>query len=126
MNTILWILQALMAIVFIYSGINKSIFSIPVLVHDKGQTGVDNLPLALVRFIGISEIFGAIGLIIPWYLNISPVLTPIAAILFAVIMVPAAVIHYKRREPKNILINVIVFLICITIAYGRFFLTAQA
>jgi uncharacterized membrane protein YphA (DoxX/SURF4 family) len=121
MNTILWVLQALMAAVFLYSGINKSLFSIPVLVHDRGQTGIENLSLSLVRFIGISEILGAVGLIAPWYFNILPVLTPIAAMLFAIIMIPAAVIHYTRKEPKNVLTNVIVFLICIAIAYGRAF-----
>jgi uncharacterized membrane protein YphA (DoxX/SURF4 family) len=125
MNTILWVLQAMMAVIFIYSGIKKSFFSIPVLVHDKGQTGVDNLPLPLVRFIGISEILGAVGLILPCYLNILPILTPIAAILFAIIMLPAALIHYRRKEPKNILVNAFLFSICIVIAYGRFFLTGR-
>ena len=122
MNTILVILQTMMAIVFLYSGINKSIFSIPELVHSKGQTGVDNLPLPLVRFIGISEILGSVGLIAPWYFNILPILTPIAASLFAIIMVPAAVIHYKRKELKNVFVNVVLFSICIVIAYYRFHL----
>jgi uncharacterized membrane protein YphA (DoxX/SURF4 family) len=119
MNTILWILQVLMAVIFLYSGINKSFFSIPELVHARGQTGVENLPLSLVRFIGISEILGGVGLLAPWYLDIWPVLTPIVAILFSIIMVPAAVIHYKRREPRNVFVNVIIFSICIIIAYFR-------
>lgn len=122
MNTTLWILQVFAAVTFMYSGINKSIFPIRKLVDEKGQTGVDNLPLPLVRFIGISEILGATGLILPWWLNILPVLTTISAILFAFIMIPAAIIHYKRKEPKNILTNVILFCICIFIGYGRIFL----
>jgi uncharacterized membrane protein YphA (DoxX/SURF4 family) len=119
MNTVLWILQVLAAATFMYSGVNKSIFSIRKLVYEKGQTGVENLSLPLVRFIAISEILGAIGLILPWWLNILPGLTSVSAILLSLIMIPAAVIHYKRKEPKNVITNVILFGICIFIAYGR-------
>jgi uncharacterized membrane protein YphA (DoxX/SURF4 family) len=122
MNTILWILQVVAAATFMYSGVNKSIFSIRKLVYEKGQTGVENLSIPTVRFIGISEILGAIGLILPCWLNILPGLTSISALLLSIIMIPAAVIHYKRKEPKNVLTNVILFGICIFIAYGRMYL----
>jgi uncharacterized membrane protein YphA (DoxX/SURF4 family) len=122
MNTILWILQVVAAATFMYSGVNKSIFSIRKLVYEKGQTGVENLSIPTVRFIGISEILGAVGLILPCWLNILPGLTSISALLLSIIMIPAAVIHYKRKEPKNVLTNVILFGICIFIAYGRMYL----
>ena len=70
MNTTLWILQGLVAFVFMYSGINKTIFSEQKLVA-SGQTGVEGLPLPLIRFIGISEMLGAAGIIIPWYFQPS-------------------------------------------------------
>ncbi len=123
MNTLLWILQVVMSAAFMYSGICKSTFSIRKLVYEKGQTGVEYLSLPFVRFIGISEILGAVGIILPWWLNILPILTPVSAILFAFIMIPAAIIHYKRKEPKNVLTNVVFFCICIFIAYGRIFQT---
>ena len=122
MNTILWILQILAASIFMYSGINKSIFSIRKLVYEKGQTGVENLSVPMVRFIGISEILGAIALILPWWLHMFSGLTSVSAFLLSIIMIPAAVIHYKRNEPKNVLTNVILFVICIFIAYGRIYL----
>jgi uncharacterized membrane protein YphA (DoxX/SURF4 family) len=118
MNIILWVLQSVVALVFMFSGINKSIFSEQKLIT-KGQTGVVGLPLPLIRFIGISEILGAIGIILPLLLNIFPVLTAISAICFAIIMIPAAIIHYKLKEPKNVTTNCVFFLICIFIAYGR-------
>jgi hypothetical protein len=118
MNTILWIFQSLVAGLFLYSGVNKSIYSEQQLVA-KGQTGVDGLPTGLIRFIGISEILGAIGVILPWLLHILPVLTIVSAVGFAVIMVPAAVIHYKRRELQNVLTNCVLFLMCVFICYGR-------
>ena len=122
MNTILWILQSLVAVVFLYSGIQKSIYSEQKLVA-AGQTGVEGLPIALIRFIGISEILGTLGIILPLLLHVLPVLTSIAATCFAVIMIPAAIIHYRRHEFKNVLTNCILFLICVFIAYGRIYLT---
>jgi len=118
MNVILWVLQSIMAIIFMFSGLNKSILSEQKLIA-KGQTGVVGLPPPLIRFIGISEILGAIGIILPLLLNILPILTVIAAICFAIIMIPASIIHYKLEEPKNVLTNCVIFLLCLLIAYGR-------
>lgn len=118
MNTTLWILQSIIAFAFMFSGINKSIFSEQKLVA-SGQTGVEGLPLPLIRFIGISEILGAVGIILPLLLNILPILTTVSAICLATIMIPAARIHFKRHEYKNVFINTIIFSTCLFIAYGR-------
>jgi len=120
MNTILWSCQVLLAITFGYSGLCKSILSEATLVYKKGQTGVEGLPMPFIRFIGISEIAGAVGIILPWWLGIARVLTPVTAVCFAVIMISAAPIHYKRKEPKNVTINLITLVISIFTAYGRF------
>ena len=121
MNIILWILQTLMAILFMYSGVCKSIFNAATLVA-KGQTGVEKLPIPFIRFIGAAEILGAIGLIFPALLHIAPGLTAISAICLGFIMVPASVIHYLRKEYKTVIGNCAVFSICLFIAYGRAFL----
>ena len=102
MNTILWIYQAFLSLVFFYSGICKSIYSEQQLIA-KGQTGVVNLPVFVIRFIGISEILGAVGIIIPWYTKIWPILTPVTAICFAILMLLAAPVHYRLKEPKTLL-----------------------
>jgi hypothetical protein len=119
MNTMLWALQILAASVFMYSGINKSIYSEKKLVA-SGQTGVEGLPLSLIRFIGIIEILGAIGLIVPWWFNVLSILTPISATGFAIIMILAARIHYQRKELKNVFTNIMLFIACVFIAYFRF------
>lgn len=118
MNILLWFFQALMAVTFFYSGICKSYFPEQKLVS-MGQTGVEGLPMPFIRFIGISEILGSIGLILPLALLIHPILTSIAAFCFAFMMPFAAWIHYARKEPKNVFLNTIIFLICISIAVGR-------
>src|SRR6185503_1971740 len=110
MNTLLWTCQVLLALTFGYSGLCKSIYSEATLVGKKGQTGVAGLPHAFIRIIGITELLGMVGMIIPWWTGMAPVLTPITAVCFAVIMVFAAPIHYKRREPGNVAINLILLL----------------
>ena len=118
MNTALWITQGALALIFLYSGWMKSTRTEQRLVA-IGQTGVTNLPLPLIRFIGISEILGAVGLIVPWLTRINSVLTPIAAFCLGLIMVPAALIHYRRHEKKTILLNGIILVLCAWVAYGR-------
>jgi hypothetical protein len=118
MNTILWIFQGILSLVFLYSGINKSIFSEQQLIA-KGQTGVANLPVPVIRFIGITEVLGAVGIIVPWLTHIWPVLTPATAICFAIIMLLAAPIHYKLHEPKNVTTNIVLLIMSVLVAYGR-------
>lgn len=118
MDTALWICQALLAIIFLLIGIAKATFSRERLIATK-QTGVVGLPMHIVRFIGLSEILGSFGLILPWLLNIYPVLTPISALGLGVIMILAAISHYELREPKNVRNNIILLLLCLFVAAGR-------
>jgi uncharacterized membrane protein YphA (DoxX/SURF4 family) len=118
MNTVIWILQGLIAFVFIFSGINKSYFDEKTLVQ-KGQTGIEGLPKWFIKFIGISEIIGSIALILPMGINKWTILTPISAICLGFIMLPAAYIHNKRKEPKNVAINILILIVCGLIAYCR-------
>ena len=118
MNTILWIIQILLSILFIYSGICKATLPVAKLIS-LNQTGIDGLPIPLIRFIGITEIIGVIGLILPIALDILPALTPIAACCFAAIMVMAAPIHFKRKEYQSTTLNLIALALCIFLAIGR-------
>ena len=120
MNTLLWSCQVILALAFGYSGLCKSIYSETTLVEKKGQTGVAGLPHTFIRIIGIAELLGMVGIIVPWWTGIAPVLTPITAAGFALIMVFAAPIHYKRKEPRNVATNLTLLLLAIFTAYGRF------
>jgi len=118
MNGILWSLQALLAVLFLGSGIAKSLMSRERMLA-TGQTGAAAMPLGFVRFIAICEIFGAVGLVAPRAVGMYPALTPLAAIGLAIIMAGAAVVHYRIHEVKPIVINAALFCLCILIAYGR-------
>ena len=119
MNTILWILQILLALTFVYSGIMKSTQQRERLIQ-IGQTGVADLSYPQIRLIGFLEIIGAMGIILPKALHVLPILTPVTAICFAVIMIPAANIHTKRKEFKSVSLNAFLFLISVFVAFQRF------
>lgn len=119
MNVALWIGQILLAIVFTASGIAKSTQSKEKLV-EMGQTGVAVFPKPVVRLTAYSELLGAIGIIVPWWTGIAPVLTPLAAVGFAVVMIGAITSHVRLREPRNIAITTTILIIAVLVAIGRF------
>lgn len=118
MNSMLWVAQSLLAALFLFSGVMKSTQSAQKLVA-SGQTGVEGLPQSLIRFIGICEILGAAGLVLPMLANVTPVLTPLAAIGLGLVMILAAIVHFRRDEKKTAFQNLLILLVCLFVAYGR-------
>lgn len=117
MNTALWAVQALLALAFLAAGMMKLTQPLDKLaVHMKW---VPDTPPAQVRFIGASEVAGAIGLLAPWGLGILPVLTPIAAACLALVMVLAARTHAKYGEYPGIGANVVLGLLAAFVVWGR-------
>jgi hypothetical protein len=82
-------------------------------------TGPVSLPGPLMRFIGVAEVLGAIGLILPGLLRIRPGLTPLAAAGLVIIMIGATVITLVAGEVVAALISAVVGLLCAFVAYGR-------
>ncbi len=118
MNVFLWILQAVLALMFAMAGVLKATQP-----KDKLVTRlpwVADFSQGTVRFIGIAELAGALGLILPAATGIAPVLTPLAAAGLAVIMILAAITHARRKEPGAIAFNAALFAVAVVIAWGRF------
>jgi len=88
MNIVLWILQILLGLLFLFSGSMKFIMS----AEQMNEGSPVALPIWFIHFIGICEILGGIGLIVPWLTGIKRGLTPLAASLLIVIMIGATVI----------------------------------
>jgi uncharacterized membrane protein YphA (DoxX/SURF4 family) len=118
MNIALWFLQILLALAFAMAGIMKVTQPIDRLesrmgwVKDVGPRGV--------RLIGSLEILGAIGLILPAVTGILPWLTPVAAACLALTMIGAMITHGRRGEYSQIGINLVLLLLTLFVAYGRF------
>src|SRR5690349_13813587 len=104
MNIVLWILQVLLALAFLIHG--RMMLKPPTQVQ-PGMSYINDLPSSLRIFIGVMEILDAIGLILPPLVNVLPILTAIAAVGLAIVMILAAIYHVTRRENPNIVLNVV-------------------
>ena len=113
MTYALWIVQALLALIFLFSGGTKLILPIEALTQQMP------LPGLFVRFIGVAEVLGAIGLILPGLLRIRPGLTPLAAVGLVLIMIGATVLTLAGGEVVLALIPLVVGLLSAFVAYRR-------
>ncbi len=111
----LWVVQVLLALAFGMAGVMKMTTPIADLAAQMAWTG--ELP-GLVRFIGVSEFLGAIGLILPSALRIQPKLTGFAAIGLVVVMILAAAFHTSRGEP-GLPVNLVLGAMAAFVAWGR-------
>lgn len=84
----------------------------------RGRQWIGALPRWLMTFIGICEMAGGVGIVLPALTGILPWLTPLAAALLALVMLLAFGFHVFRREYPNLAINTILFLLAVFVAYG--------
>ena len=113
----LWIIRVLLALVFLMAGFMKSFMPLERL--QKNMAWVASTPAALVRFIGIAELLGAIGLILPILTGIVPWLTIAAAVGLAVVMLCAAVFHAMRKEYSGIAPSLVLLLLTLFVFIGH-------
>ena len=113
MTYALWIVQGLLALIFLFAGGMKLVVPLEVLTEQMP------LPGLFVRFIGVAEVLGAIGLILPALLRIRPGLTPLAAAGLVIIMIGATVVTLSLMDAALALSPLVVGLLAGFVAYGR-------
>ena len=118
MNVALWIVQAVLAVAFVAAGVMKS--TQPKEKLQPNLPWVEDFSLGTIRLIGVAELLGGIGLILPAVTGITPILTPIAAACLAFVMVLAAGTHIRRKEPSGVAVNAILLVLAAFVAWGRF------
>jgi len=121
MDVVLWITSAVLSLAFLGAGFTK--------LRDDRLTYAATRPPAtsfaedlsdpVFKTIGVLEVLGAAGVLLPWALDIAPILTPLAAAGLAVIMAGAIVVHVRRRERQPIVINVVLLALALVVAVGR-------
>ena len=122
MTYVLWIVQGLLALLFLFTGGIKLVLPIEVMTEQMPVP----LPGPFLRFLGVAEVLGAVGLILPWLLGIRPGLTPLAAAGLVIIMTGAMVLTLAGVVPGGVagaLIPLVVGLLSAFVAYGRWRLT---
>jgi putative oxidoreductase len=117
MNVVLWIVQALLAATYVMVGSMKAVWPLEAL--SKRIAWVRAVPVGLVRFIGIAEVLGAIGLILPMVTTIAPWLTVAAAAGLVLLQVCAIVFHVFRHETRMLLGNIVLLLLAAFVLVGR-------
>jgi uncharacterized membrane protein YphA (DoxX/SURF4 family) len=113
LDVVLWVVQALLAALFLFAGGMKLMLPLEAL------TGPLPLPGMFMRFLGVAEVLGAIGLILPRVFRIRQGLTPLAAAGLVIIMTGATVIMFTMGGVGQALVPLIVGLLSIAVAYGR-------
>jgi hypothetical protein len=109
----LWIVQGLLAILFVFAGGMKLVLPLEQLA------GPISLPGAFLRFIGVAELLGGLGLVLPGLLRIRPGLTPLAAAGLVIIMLGATVLGLVVGDVAMALIPLAVGMLAGFVAYGR-------
>lgn len=116
MHGLEWVFSVVLTTVFFITGVIK------VFHYEKSRKllpWVKNVPQALAQAIGVAEILGALGLILPVITGIYPWLTPVAAVGLGLLMLFATVYHLLRREATEAGLNVLLLILLVIVAYVR-------
>jgi hypothetical protein len=114
----LWIVQVLLALLFLFAGGTKLILPL-----EKMQ-GPVSLPLWFLRFIGVAEVLGGLGLILPTLLRIRPGLAPLAAAGLVIIMIGATLTTLVGGDVMSALLPAVVGILLVFVAYNRWRMAA--
>jgi len=113
----LWIVNALLALAFLAAGAMKALRPKEALAAN-GMGWTEDFSAGTIKIIGIAEVLGALGLILPLLTGIAPILTPIAATALAIVMIGAVVVHSRRKEsPAPSLVLAILSIVSAVLGY---------
>jgi len=115
MNRTLWIIQILLALLFLFSGVAK--FIVPAEQITQGMPAW--ISISFLHFIGVCEVLGGIGLILPSLLHIRPGLTPLAAACLTIIVIGATAVTVMGGMYATALLPLVTTLLSAFVAYGR-------
>jgi hypothetical protein len=113
MTYALWVVQGLLALLFLFAGGMKLVLPL------EAMQGPVVLPGPFLRFIGVAEVLGALGLILPGLLRLRPGLTPLAAAGLVIIMMGATVVTLAGGQLAPALLPAVVGLLAAVVAFGR-------
>jgi hypothetical protein len=116
-NAILWTIQGLLALAFLFAGGMKLVTPTATLAPMIGK-----LPLGLIRFIGFCEVTGALGLILPGLFRIKTYLTPLAAAGLVIIMSGAIAASVAIGLMSAVTPPAVLGILALVVVYGRLFL----
>jgi uncharacterized membrane protein YphA (DoxX/SURF4 family) len=118
MNILLWIIQVLLALLFLFAGGTKLVLPVEVL-NAMGSPNQVHLPGLLLKLVGLFEVLGALGLILPGLVRVKTGLTPLAAAGLVIIMIGAVVLTIIGDGITMAIFPLVVLFLVAFVAYGR-------
>ncbi|MFE2099081.1 MULTISPECIES: DoxX family protein [unclassified Streptomyces] len=119
MNIALWITAALLAVGSLAGGAMLLIRSRQQLAT-SGWAWVEDFGDGTVKVIGALKVLAAAGLILPAALHVAPVLVPLAAVGWVLLMTGAVITHLRRQEAQAVAVNLVLLALAAFVAWGRF------
>ena len=119
LNLLLWIAQVILAAMLLLAGVMK------VFQYERAQASwpwVKDVTKPFVTSIGIIDLLGGLGVVLPWLTGILPWLTGLAAAGVALMMILASLFHIRRGESSVILFNLVLLALAVFVVYGRWFM----
>ncbi len=120
MNLTLWIITGLLAVVALTGGISKTLVPKEKLAHVAGGGWTNDHSAGFVKTLGVLELLAVAGLILPAVVDAAPVLVPITAACWVLLMVGAMITHLRRGEHRFVVLNLVYLALAVLIAWGRF------
>ena len=120
MNRALWIAAGLLAAVALVSGISKAFVPKEKLAEHHGGEWTQDFSGGFVKSLGVLELLAAAGLILPAVLDIAPVMVPVTATCWVLLMVGAMFTHGRLGQFKFVMLNSVYLALAAFIAWGRF------
>lgn len=120
MNLALWIGAGLLAAVALAGGTIKVLVPQQKLAATPGGQWTEDVSAGVVKILGALEILAAVGLIVPAMVGIAPVLVPVTALCWALLMIGAMITHGRRGEGRFAVLNLIYLMLAVFIMWGRF------
>ncbi|WP_405908373.1 MULTISPECIES: DoxX family protein [unclassified Streptomyces] len=120
MNLALWIGAGLLAAVALGGGITKAFVPKEKLAAANGGGWTEDIGAGFIKTLGVLELLAAVGLILPAVVDIAPVMVPVTAVCWVLLMIGAMVTHGRLGESKFVLVNLVYLALAVFIAWGRF------
>jgi hypothetical protein len=119
MNLTLWVAAGLLALVALVGGITKTFVPKEKLAEHHGGEWTANAGVGFVKTLGVLELLAAVGLILPAVLDIAPVMVPVTAVCWALLMVGAMIVHGRLGQFTFVMLNSVYLALAAFVAWGR-------